>query len=178
MNNKAYLSYLPPYLCRIREIKALAEVIDGLLVPAEAENDHIMREGLILTAEDVGLEKWEELFRLSSSGSVEKRRAAVLACITGAAPFTMRSMKDILESVCGKDTIRLEYGEEKYSLDVIVQMSAAGKAAFIRSILKRALPANISFRIVYDYNKHSTLAAKTHAQLAAYTHLQLKTEEI
>lgn len=178
MNNKAYLSYLPDYLGRIREIKALGAVIDEMLAEAEAENDYIAREGLILTAQDEGLKRWEEIFGLSSSGGVEDRRAAILAWITGTAPFTIRSVKEMLESVCGEGTVRLEYGSGPYSLNVIIQASIINRRALIEKILKRVLPANMEFSIVYDYNKHGTLAGRTHAELAAYTHSQLRTEEI
>ncbi|MBQ9605022.1 MAG: DUF2313 domain-containing protein [Firmicutes bacterium] len=178
MNNKAYLSYLPEYLGRIREIRALGTVIDDMLAEAEAGNDIIVREGIVQTAENEGLKKWEELFRLPSSGSTESRRAAILACMTGTAPFTMKSVKEIIESVCGENTVRLEYGQSAYTLNVIIQTSIINRTQLIRGILERVLPANIEFNINYDYNKHSTLAAKTHAQLAEYTHSQLKTEEI
>ncbi|MBQ6523556.1 MAG: DUF2313 domain-containing protein, partial [Atopobiaceae bacterium] len=125
------------------------------------------REGLILTAQDEGLKRWEEIFGLSSSGGVEDRRAAILAWITGTAPFTIRSVKEMLESVCGEGTVRLEYGSGPYSLNVIIQASIINRRALIEKILKRVLPANMEFSIVYDYNKHGTLAGRTHAELAS-----------
>lgn len=178
MYNKEYMSYLPEYLCRIREIKAIGEAVDNLISVVEEMNDKVLEESLILTARGQGIKMWEEIFSLRSIGTVEERRNMVLSMFTDGVPITLRKLQEILNMICGNRKVRAEYGTEPYTAVITVSPSAWIYKKAVEELVKRVMPANIAYEIVPAYNTHRDLGAKTHAQLGGYRHIQLNGEEL
>lgn len=172
MYNRAYLWYLPDYMGRIREIRSLAGAIDPLLQQAEAENDGIVREGLISTATGEGLRRWEELFG-TGGGSIEERRSRLLSYIAGCMPFTVKTLCGVLEAICGEGMAKAAYAAQPYTIEVWIKPSVMRYRMAVETVLKRMLPANMVFEIKADVSTHKALSVKTHRQLSIYRHTDI-----
>lgn len=142
-----------------------------------SENERILNEGFVITAEEVGLERLEKILGLSSKGlETAERRENIIFKLMGDLPYTMNTVYRRLKILCG-DNFVFEYGSEAYTLKVRLGLSNLWQYQVIKELLLKILPANISLDMEALYNTHGFFTAMTHGAMAAYTHEELRETE-
>lgn len=100
----------------------------------------------------------------------------MLAKINAQLPYTVRRLKQLLETLCGEDGYRMALSYGEYLLEVKVALTAKRNLSAVQELLREVVPANMVVSCTLLYNQHRTLAGFTHARLAAYTHRGLREE--
>ena len=91
-------------------------------------------------------------------------------------PFSVRRLRQQLETLCGDDGYKLELDGDRYALTVKVALTAKRNQQAVEELLADIVPANMVCTTSLLYNQHADLTRFTHAQLAALTHFAIREE--
>lgn len=174
------IKYLPPVMGEVKEIQELYKGITPELKDLYAKGEKALDECFVLTAEDYGLIRMENMLAITPYlyDAVEDRRLRILTLINGDTPYTFERVYNKLKVLCGEGNVNMDYAKEIYTLRVMIELRAKNQFETVRKMLKEMLPCNISLICLLVYNKHSKLHKFTHGQLAVYTHRQLTDEVV
>ena len=160
---KKLQDYLPPILLKTYEFPLLCDTeqpeIDRLHDAADAVLD---AQFLSTAGED--------------TDTLAERRFKVLAKINAQLPFSVRRLRQQLETLCGADGYRMEIDGGKYTLTVKVALTAKRNQQAVEELLADIVPANMVCTTSLLYNQHADLTRFTHAQLALLTHFEIREE--
>lgn len=181
MYERKLLEYLPPFLQEIKEIQAILEKgeepeIEALWLKA----DDALADQFIPDATENGVSRWEAILGIvpKAGDSLEARKFTILTRINEQLPFTMTTLKEQLQTLCGKEgsgfSVRLD--ENAYTLFVLVALTAKSNLQDVDALLKRVVPANLIVSLGLKYNQHETLAGQKHGYWQAFTHDYLRNE--
>lgn len=173
--------YLPPPVGETEEFKALtaAENPEFNIIIEQLKTAY--KELFILTAEDWGLEIWEDALKITpestenTEGVLRQRRAEILSRLYIGKPYTFRRVYEILCELCGgAEYVNMEYADKEYTLDTLLSLKVKNLQKIILDLLKKVTPANISLNVPLDYNTHGRLGRLLlHEEMEVYTHEQL-----
>lgn len=172
--NKRLLEQLPFYDGRTGEFKEICGAEQVFFDSILQNNDDILREAFVESAEDMGLLRMENMLGLISNGiSTRDRRANIIFKLMGDTPYTMSTLFKRLRTLC-RGFFSLEYGEEPYTLKIKVGVGSIEQFEVIKKLLLRILPANISVDISVRYNSHGDVGRFRHCELAAMSHNKIR----
>lgn len=179
--DRRLLDYLTDELKRYREMQA---IMDDAEQPefemawqrAEAAFD----DQFVATASIYAIRRWEAMLgiRPAAADTLEDRRFVILTRLNEKLPYTIRSLRNSLITLCGEEGVgfTMEMLHNEYRLVVRLDLTVKSAYAAVESMLRRIVPANIVIDLALMYNSHAYLSGFTHAELAAYTHQQLREE--
>ncbi len=172
------LDYLPEILQDIYEFKAICSAGDTEVDELKDELATAVNDNFVYTLSKKGCERWEKMLSLTpkATDTLSDRRFRILAQLNQDTPYTMRGLKQQLETLCGADGYSAELDPGNYTLAVKLALTAKGQFDEVEKLLSRVLPANIARVITLKYNQHETLSGFTHGMLAAYTQDELRNE--
>jgi uncharacterized protein YmfQ (DUF2313 family) len=179
MYDRNLIEYLPPFLRDVREYKALltdAEQPEMVLVWQSVNNT--LNDQFITDATENGVSRWEKILGIvpKATLTLDERKFTILTKINEQLPFTITTLKEQLETLCGEDGYSLTLNNEKYTLDVKIALTARNNFEDVNLLLQRVVPANLVVTISLKYNQQEALAKLTHEQLKVYTHYELRNE--
>lgn len=124
------------------------------------------------SATEYAIARWEKIFDLETypTDTLDQRRARILAAINRKIPYTMRSLRRMLEALVGEGNCRASVDPIQMQLTVLVNVRAEHMMDDVRALLAAIIPANLTYTVAHLYSQHEELKAYTHAQLAQYTH--------
>ena len=176
--DRKLIDYLPPVLQQTREMQAVMEgeqpAVAGLWDAWKTVLDALF----VRYANEQGLARWERMLGIRPRGtdSMEVRRVAVLARLNEQLPFTERTLRLMLDGVCGPGGYTLEIIYREYR--VFVRVHLWGKRAMdeAAALLGRVVPANMVIDLGLRYNTHRMLRPRLHRMLRGTTHRALREE--
>ena len=138
--------------------------------------DDLLDNQFITTAGNTGLSRWEKILEISpkATDTLDDRRFRILTRINEKRPFTIPQIKEILQTLCGKDDYSINISE--YTLTVRIGLTSKNNFSDMETLLQKIAPANIVVDLSLAYNQHQSLQTMTHAQLAAMTHYEIRNE--
>lgn len=160
-----YIDYLPEYI-RSQEFKEFIAL--GITVDLEIEdiNKEIKKvyENQILSSSDINIiGRWEKILGMKSNSSltIEQRRMDVIARLNARAPITVKSLKNIIQTMTGNECIiAVDYGN--YDFDIILD-----RKGIIPLNLKNLIeqvdimkPANMTYDVNVKYVKYLDIISK------------------
>lgn len=172
------LGYLPPILLEIKELKVIAGVENPILESLWQIIEDTLNNQFIITANEVGISRYEKMLGLqvSDSDTLETRIFRVLARYQEQAPYTYRTLRQVLDSLLGAGNYTMERKVNEKWLTVKIELTVRRQFEVVTETLERMVPQNMILRVELRYNQHSTLGRYTHAQLASFTHQQIREE--
>lgn len=174
------MTYIPKVLTELKEIKAIFESEDIEIQLLESKIKDAFDDQFIQTSTENGVLRWENILKIKSkvTDNLEDRKFRILTRINEQIPFTMITLKQQLESLCGMGGYTVDL--KKYECELLVKVALTAKNNFqdVGNMLERVVPENLIINLILMYNQHITLQKCTHAQLAVYTHWQLRNEVI
>lgn len=176
--DRKLIDYLPPVLQQTREMQAVMEgeqpAVAGLWDAWKTVLDALF----VRYANEQGLARWERMLGIRPRGtdSVEARRAAVLARLNEQLPFTERTLRLMLDGVCGPDGYTLVVITSVFTVNVKVALTVKKQAEIISEMLERVLPCNMAFTVEIIYNTWVKVKPFTWGALNAFTWREIKEE--
>ena len=170
--------YLPGVLKDVAEIRAVMDTetpeIQALWNAAEA----CMNDQFIQTATEDGIARRESMLGISpyASDTLADRRFRLQSLYTENVPYTRRSLKNWLETLCGKDGYVLTITTSNFNVDVKVALGVKKQENVIRETLERMLPYNMTFSVSLLYNIWGSAKTKTWGSVKTKTWQNLKEE--
>lgn len=172
------LSHLPEYIQSYREIQKIMEAETPEVQRLEDKSEVIKDNQFISFCEEEGIKRYEELLGVIAldDDTLENRRFRVLSAWNNYIPYTMVTLKQRLEMLCGVDGYLLELRADRYFLKVQIALTSKKNYAQVEKLLQEVVPCNLMIHVSLLYNKHSLLRQFTHRQLSQYTHRQIRNE--
>ena len=176
--DRKLIDYLPPVLQQTREMQAVMEgeqpAVAGLWDAWKTVLDALF----VRYANEQGLARWERMLGIRPRGtdSMAVRRVAVLARLNEQLPFTERTLRLMLDGVCGPGGYTLEIIYREYRVFVRVHLWEKRAMDEAAALLGRVVPANMVIDLGLRYNTHRMLRPRLHRMLRGTTHRALREE--
>ena len=169
------IEYLPLYMQEYREIKIImdAEQSEFELIWPDAED--VLNNQFVSDATVVGVTRWENIFGIApkETDTLEERKFRVLVKLNEQLPYTMQTLKEQLQRICGENGYRIILNAGRYILNVKLALENASKYQDVCDMLRRMVPANMIINVSM-YNTYEMLSHYTHKQLAAFTQKKVR----
>lgn len=164
----------PEAVGKIKEIKAIYDMNDTVNPISDAESLEL--DLFTSTATENGIARREKLYSIvaKDTDTLEDRRYRVLTKENSEIPYTIRSLKKKLETLCGEDGVSIELTEEK--ITVKVALARKGMYEDTAEMLEEIVPLNLLTECLQMYNTWEMLESYTWAELANRTWEQLRSE--
>lgn len=175
---KKLQDYLPPILLKTYEFPLLCDTEQPEIDRLRDAADAVLDAQFISTAGETAIARYEKIFGITpmDTDTLAERRFKVLAKINAHLPFSVRRLRQQLETLCGADGYKLELDGGKYTLTVKVALTAKRNQQAVEELLADIVPANMVCTTALLYNQHADLTRFTHAQLALLTHFEIREE--
>jgi len=176
------IDYLPQVLKEVRELKLIfqseqTEIADLWISIDNAFNNQFV-ETFTIDSTEYGVSRWEKILGIvpKATETLDARKFRILTRLNELIPYTLTTLKQQLEALCGSDGYSLTLKNEIYTIEVKVNLIVKSKFDDVAALLRRVVPANMVIDLKLIYNQQLTLSQFTHGQLQAYTHNQLRSE--
>ena len=170
----------PEFLQNKKELQAVAYTIEEEFKKLRKETDRVYRNHYVMTADADGLARFERLPNINlkprDDSTLEDRRMAILAKMQTRLPYTKRRLKQLLTALLGEGMFELDVRTSEYMVYVTVELKRKNQVNAIADLVRRAIPANMDYKIQVRYNQYYMLTKFTYAELEGYTYEQLKTD--
>ena len=175
---KKLQDYLPPILLKTYEFPLLCETEQPEIDRLHDGADAVLDAQFLSTAGEYAISRYEKIFGVvpQDTDTLDERRFKVLTRINTQLPFSVRRLRQQLETLCGEDGYKLEVSGGKYTLSVKVALTAKRNQQAVKELLADIVPANMVCTTSLLYNQHADLTRFTHAQLALLTHVEIREE--
>ena len=175
---KKLQDYLPSILLKTYEFPLLCDTEQPEIDRLRDAADAVLDAQFISTAGETAIARYEKIFGITpmDTDTLAERRLKVLAKINAQLPFSVRRLRQQLETLCGADGYRMEIDGGKYTLTVKVALTAKRNQQAVEELLADIVPANMVCTTSLLYNQHADLTRFTHAQLALLTHFEIREE--
>lgn len=172
------IEYLPDVMKGIGEMTAITQAEQPQFAAVWDGVAAALQDQFIGSATANGVTRWENILHIipKATEELDTRKFRILTRLNEQLPYTMRTMMQQLETLCGAQGYLVMLQAEQYILRVTINMSAKSNFESVKSLLDRTIPANMIIYLSLKYNEHARLAAFRHQQLAASTHYELRNE--
>ena len=166
MENR-YLYYLPNTVRELQEFQKLGEIEGVVLADAAAAKDTVVNNQWILTAEKSGLLRLARMMELHGAEvmETERLREEILFRWNSRSPYTLFHLQDWLDGCLGADSYTVKVQQEKYLMQLVLELWVKEKKEFLEKHLRRIIPANLMLEVCLNVNTHRKLQAMTHGQM-------------
>ncbi len=155
MNN--LLSSLPPRYSDCGQITLLLQALEQELARLEAAVQAVAARGLLATADEAGLRRWEDDLGLSHRPdlSPDARRAILQAALDRNCHGTTAALKEYTDRLVGSTDTRLQQDYASYALTFTVPQHTLLDLYSLQHWVRKRLPAHVSSRIVQSAVENS-----------------------
>lgn len=174
------IEYIPYILREIDEFKALTGAGDQTNSDIQEAIRDLKNNQYISDATESGIEKYERPLRISplDSDTIFDRRFRVLTKYNQQLPYTERGLRNLLDTLVGKDGYTLQVDSENRKITARVELSAKSMLKTVGDLLENYVPMNFIIDLSLIYNQYGKLEVFTYEQLQQYTHEQLREDNV
>lgn len=170
------IKYIPHFLRDVEEYKEISKIGTIELNKLNENADFVFRNQFVLSADNWGLQQWESKIEtfIGENDDLEARRKKLLVMIFENRPYTLKSLRTLLDATFGAEAFEVTL--DQFTLTVLIRQAFELDVDLLNEILKRILPANINFTVIYMGKSHFKYKSEgyTHESMSAYTHAELK----
>ena len=166
MENR-YLYYLPNTVRELQDFQKLGEIEGALLAEAAVAKDAVVNNQWILTAEKSGLLRLARMMGLHGAEvmETERLREEILFRWNSRSPYTLFHLQDWLDGCLGADSYTVKVQQEKYLMQLVLELWVKEKKEFLEKHLRRIIPANLMLEVKLNANTYGKLQVMTHGQM-------------
>lgn len=168
------VSYLPPYLQEYKENIAALNAENPEFILVWSATDRVLYNCFIETADSYGISRYENLLGIlpTADDTLESRRARVRVRWTSSIPYTLKTLIEKLNMLCGEGSYILSHNfRVGYTISIITYLENYGQTEELNNLLQEILPENIVINstneircIAYGNTNYGTRIA-THAEI-------------
>lgn len=170
--------YIPKVLSEVKEFKALCDSENPEFDCAWDAVRSVLNDQFIDTLTINGIERWENILKITPAGSFEDRRLLIKARLNSDGAYTLEKLKSTLAAVCGEDGYTCVLNSEQYRLTVRIALTSGYQYDSVKDLLDDVVPANLIIDLSLAYNQHQMLTKYTHNDLVSLTHTGIREEPL
>lgn len=126
-----------------------------------------------------GVKRWEKIMKITpkASETLEDRRFRIINRFLNKLPYTMTSLKQILNTLCGENGYTLDYDIATFTLKIRLNLTVKNQLDEVKRTLKHIVPTNVVQDIDLLYNTWGMVKNKTWGEMKNLTWLEAKMHE-
>ena len=134
---------------------------------AARAKEEVVNNQWILTAEKSGLLRLARMMELHGAEvmETERLREEILFRWNSRSPYTLFHLQDWLDGCLGADSYTVKVQQEKYLMQLVLELWVKEKKEFLEKHLRKIIPANLMLEVCLNVNTHRKLQAMTHGQM-------------
>lgn len=157
------IEYIPNFLQNVREFKIMSNLEDEELEKLKLQIDNILKEVIVNTSEDYGLQRYEKIYNINVvSNDIDVRRFNIISKINNNAPFTYRWLDNKLKQLVGENNYKINIEYDNYKVIISIAYLFGDIANTLQKDLRELLPANLVLQINLFSNCNLYLASIVH----------------
>ena len=181
MENR-YNNYLPDTVRELQEFQKLGEIEGAILEETAEAKDELVDNQWILTARRSGLLRLAKMmgFLGAEKMETEELREELLYRWNSRSPYTYFHLQDWLNGCLGEGKYRVNLEQEKYRLQLVLELSVKEKQNFLEKHLRKIVPANLILDVDLNVNTYGDLEVMTYGQMMelGWTYGQIPYEDL
>ncbi len=141
------IKYLPQFVADYKEMKAITDVEDPEFNLFWEMLRKSINNQFITTCDEQGIDKFEKMLKLYpyEGDTLEMRIARVLVEWNAQLPYTLRSLKQMLDVLCGLNNYRIKLRNNEYVLEIDTFFYDPKMLTQLNKLLMKVLPANLVY---------------------------------
>lgn len=166
----------PKIIENIKEIKIIYELNDKRDEKLNVALKKVENNMTIDTATEELMEKWEAILKINKSDTdtLDERRFRVKSRIFQKLPYTIRGLRNKLDSLCGEDGYILEIDHDTENITCYVQLFQKVKLKEVKSMLDAIIPLNMTIQVKLKYNTWGDMKTTTWKKINKYKWCEVK----
>lgn len=151
LSNEIDISTLqPPTVKNLKDFEEIANVENKNFNKVRMQIIDIFNNRFVHLANEQGIARWEKMLEIQRrrTDTLEERRQRVLAKINNKLPYTMRTLKQLLNSLCGENNYGIFLDPEEFELHLELY-SKINDVVNLKNTLEAMIPLNIWLHFVY-----------------------------
>ena len=172
--------YQPDLMKDVLEFKALADAENPELQKQYGDIGVVFDNQFVDTLTEYGCKRWEKGLGITpkASDTLEDRRFRIKTRMNDDLPYTMRTLGQMLDALCGAGNYEKTLYHLEYRLKVLLELTAKKQFDEAKDMLSRILPANMILELGLRYNTWGQAAHLTWGQVSHMTWKQIREEVI
>lgn len=172
--------YLPEVLKDVTEMRAIMDAETPEVQAIWNACEDCMNDQFISEATENGIARREKILKITpyATDTLEDRRFRLRTLYNESIPYTRRSLKSLLESLCGTDGYELTILTNTFTVKVKVALTVKKQEDSVKEMLERILPYNMAFTVELLYNTWEKVKGNTWSDLASLSWKEIKEEEV
>lgn len=166
------IEYLPPILQDVREYKGIMYTEQDEFSNAWDAADEVFNAQFVNDTTEESIKRWEKVLSITpkASATLDDRKFAIITRINESVPYTMTTVRQVLDTLCGTDGYSIVLDNDNYMLTVKIDRSVRNQFDAVNDLLNRVVPMNLVLDLKLLYNTHEVISGYTHDELSAQTH--------
>lgn len=147
-------TYLPQYVSDYREIKQIAIGETPEIETLKNELQIISNNQYIISCDETGIKRFETLLHISPNkdDTLNIRKSRVLSKWNNLMPITLKSLKIMLNELCGEQSYNLNIDYDNYVLYISFDALSQNRKNEYDGFLREIIPANLCINSKLHYN--------------------------
>lgn len=143
--NRKLINYLPEVLRNFREFREVFETEETELLKVQEEFLKVLNDLFVEDATERGVKRWEKILKITPKATegLKDRKFRIISYITRKLPFTLRTLEQMLETLCGKNNYEIELHHNDYEIEVRINLADNNNIMDVLSLLEIVVPANL-----------------------------------
>ena len=162
-------NYLPPVLQDVRELQQITAAENPELNQLDQCIDDALADAYLNDMTLNGIKRWESMLHITSAGTLDDRRKAIILRLNEMLPYTIRRLRQMLASICGDDGYSVAV--DGYTLTVRLPALSYHVAWAVYDTLARVVPANMQNIIRLVFQSPAPVGISTISKLGVTLHL-------
>ena len=148
------LDYLPYFMQDVEEIKKIMHISEPEIENIDKNIEKILNDFFVIGASEIGTKHYEKMLGIipKLTDSLEKRQYDILILYNQTLPFTLETLKEKLNAICGENGYTLNMIYDKFILDIKLALNKKELFLTVNNLLEKIVPVNLILNINVDYN--------------------------
>ncbi len=149
MERNNLIEYLPPYMVKFKEMQQIMSTEDKELDKIDTAVQSVLNNAFIKDCDENGIKVYEKLLKITPnrSESLESRKARVSLRWNDRIPYTLKTLLNRINGLCGVNNYDLDADWENYYFQLTVHLELFSEVKTLETILDEMLPLNISYDV-------------------------------
>lgn len=170
------LNYLPNFMQNILEIEKIMEISEPEINHINTHIENILKDLFIIGCSETATIHYEEMLQVipKLTDTLEKRQYDILSIYNQTLPFTLESLQEKLDAICGTDGYTLELLYDKFILNIKLELNKKELFITVSNLLEWIVPLNIKINLNINYNIWRDLTGYTWGNVKIYRWGEIK----
>lgn len=161
---------LPPTVNEFKEFQEIIHVENANFNKVRLQLIDIFKYRFVHETDEKGVLLWEKMLRIKrrTTDSIEERKTRILTKINNKLPYTMRALKQLLNSLCGEGNYNVLLNPHTYELHFEFYNKIAD-VHHLKETLEEMIPLNLWLHFVYAIKVPAIkISARSHVYPVKY----------